>query len=128
MPANKKTKSGKPKAMKKRRRGVPPFSAPKALCFPLARPKGCTDLMYVPIKPLGGYLIYGCHCPLTSSTCCCDRIIPPNDKNLLIPSAGYTNIQRRCPHNVLENAKFYRRTLGLELTVKVGVCGFEVSE
>lgn len=37
---------------------------------------------------------------------------------------GYTNIRGRCPHNVLENAKLYRRTLGLELRAKVGVCGF----
>ncbi|CAM9180140.1 unnamed protein product [Ectocarpus sp. 12 AP-2014] len=124
MPTNKKkTKSGKTKAMKREGKGLPPFSAPNALCFPPARPKGCTDPMYVHSKPLGGYLIYGCHCPLTSTTCCCDKL-PPNDKSPLTPFAGYTNISGRCPHNVLENAKFYRRTLGLELRAKVGVCGF----
>ena len=127
MPGNKKksnkTKSGKTKAMKRQEKGLSPFSTPKSLCFPPARPKGCTDPMYVHSKPLGGYLIYGCHCPLTSSTCCCDSL-PPNSKSPLTPFAGYTTIPGRCPHNVMENAKFYRRMLGLELRAKVGVCGF----
>ena len=120
MPGNKKkNKSGKTKAMKRQEKGLPPFSTPKAI----ARPKGCAEPMYVHSESLGGYLIYGCHCPFTSTTCCCDRI-PPNNKKPLIPFAGYTNIPGRCPHNVLENSKFYRRTLGLELRAKVGVCGF----
>lgn len=127
MPGNKKKtnkrKSGKTKAMKRKEKGLPSLSAPTALCFPPARPKGCAEPMYVHSKPLGGYLIYGCHCPLTSTTCCCDKI-PPNSKSPLTPSAGYTTIAGRCPHNVTENSKFYRRTLGLELRAKVGVCGF----
>lgn len=43
MPGNKKktkqTKNGKTKAMKGEEKGLPSFSAPKALCFPPARPK-----------------------------------------------------------------------------------------
>lgn len=58
MPASKKkSKSGKTKAMKRADKGLPPFSAPKALCFPPARPKGCADPMYVHSKTLGGFLI-----------------------------------------------------------------------
>lgn len=71
MPGNKKktkqTESGKTKAMKTEE-DLPPFSASTTLCFPPARPKGCTEPMCVHRKSLGGYLIYGCHCPLTSIT------------------------------------------------------------
>lgn len=126
VPTNKKkNKGGKTKAMKREEKGLPPCSAPKSLCYPPARPKGCTTPLIVRSKALGGYLVYGCCCPLTSTTCYCDELTP-TVKQPLRPCTnpdGYTHISGRCPHNVLENAKFYRRTLGLELWAKVGVYG-----
>lgn len=118
MPTNKKkNKSCKTKAMKREEKGLPPFSSPKMLCFPPARPKGCTTPLYVRSKTLVGFLVYGCCYPLTSTTCCRDKLTP-TIKQPLRPCTnpdGYTHISGRCPRNVLENAKFYRRTRGLEL-------------
>lgn len=129
MPQNKKKKGGKPgktKVMKRAERGLPPVSAPAALCFAPATPKGCIQSLYVRSEALRGCLVYGCSCPLTSTTCCCDKLTP-TVKYALAPCTnadGYTEISGRCPHNVLENAKMYRRTQGLELRARVGVYGF----
>lgn len=85
MPVNKKkNKSGKTKATKREEQGLAPFSAPKALCFPPAPHKGCVGPMYVYSKSLSGYLIHGCSCPLTSTTCSCDKM-PPTVKSPLTP-------------------------------------------
>lgn len=94
--------SSETKAMKRADKGLPPFSVPKTLCFPPARPKGCADPMYVHSKSLGGFLVYGCHCPLTSTTCCCDRL-PPNTTNPLVPSSGrYPPTQRVGERKILQ--------------------------
>ena len=58
---------------------------------------GRTEPMYVHSKSLGGYLVYGCHCSLTSATCCCDRLTP-NDKSPLTPATGYTKTPGRGAH------------------------------
>jgi len=47
LPAEKKNTSGKTKAMKREEKGLAPFSAKKALCFPPATRKGCVWPMYV---------------------------------------------------------------------------------
>lgn len=106
-------------------KGLPPSSAPKSLCFPPPRSKGCVTPLDVCSNVLGGFLVYGCYCPLTSTTCCCDKSTPSVKKPLRpCPNPdGYMDISGRCPHNVLENAKLYRRALGLELRAKVDDCG-----
>lgn len=79
-------------------KGLPHFSAPK----------GCVTPLYVCSNAFGRFLVYGCHYPLTSTTCCFDKLTPSVKKPLRpCPNPdGYTDIPGRCPHNVLENVKF----------------------
>lgn len=112
---NKKKRSEKIKAEKREKKSLQ--------AVPPAVPEGCVHPMSKYSRLLGGYLVYGCGCPVTRVTCCSNKL-PAATREPLRSCTGYTSIAGRCPHNVLENAKFYRRTMGLELRARVGVCGF----